>query len=70
VEERERGASGIRAIKEELEKLKIAADNAEATATSARAAEIHYGRIPMLQKDLEMKDQAPEDAAEVAPHPA
>lgn len=45
----------IRAIKEELEKLKVAADNAEATGDLAKAAEIHYGRIPMLQKDLETK---------------
>jgi ATP-dependent Clp protease ATP-binding subunit ClpB len=46
---------GIRAIKEELEKLKVAAENAEATGDLARAAEIHYGRVPMLQKDLEGK---------------
>ena len=45
----------IRAIKEELEKLKNAAENAEATGDLARAAEIHYGKIPMLQKDLETK---------------
>lgn len=45
----------IRALKEELEKLKIAADNAEATGDLAKAAEIHYGKIPMLQKDLESK---------------
>lgn len=46
---------GIRTIKEELEKLKIAADNAEVTGDLARAAEIHYGKVPMLQKDLEGK---------------
>jgi len=46
---------GIRAIKEELEKLRVAADNAEATGDLARAAEIHYGRVPALQKDLEGK---------------
>ncbi len=45
----------IRAIKEELEKLRVAADNAEATGDLARAAEIHYGKVPMLQKDLEGK---------------
>jgi ATP-dependent Clp protease ATP-binding subunit ClpB len=46
---------GIRAIKEELEKLKIAAENAEVSGDLARAAEIHYGKVPMLQKDLEAK---------------
>ncbi len=46
---------GIRAIKEELEKLRVAADNAEASGDLARAAEIHYGRVPALQKDLEGK---------------
>lgn len=45
----------IRGIKEELEKLKNAAENAEATGDLGRAAEIHYGTIPMLQKDLETK---------------
>lgn len=46
---------GIRAIKEELEKLKIAADNAESTGDLATAAEIHYGKVPLLKKDLEAK---------------
>ncbi|HWU24466.1 MAG TPA: AAA family ATPase, partial [Candidatus Paceibacterota bacterium] len=45
----------IRTIKEELEKLKNAAENAEAMGDLARAAEIHYGTVPMLQKDLETK---------------
>ena len=47
----------IRAIKEELEKLRVAADNAEVSGDLARAAEIHYGKVPMLQKDLEMKSK-------------
>ncbi|MDB5244906.1 MAG: ATP-dependent chaperone ClpB, ATP-dependent Clp protease ATP-binding subunit ClpB [Parcubacteria group bacterium] len=46
---------GIRAIKEELEKLRVAADNAESTGDLGLAAEIHYGRVPMLKKDLEGK---------------
>ncbi|HEY0010805.1 MAG TPA: AAA family ATPase, partial [Candidatus Paceibacterota bacterium] len=46
---------GIRSIKEELEKLRIDAENAEAMGEIATAAEIHYGRIPMLQKELEQK---------------
>ena len=46
---------GIRANKTELEELKIKADNAEAVADLGTAAEIRYGKIPNLQKDLEMK---------------
>ena len=46
---------GIRAIKGELEELRVAADNAEATGDLGLAAEIHYGRVPALQKDLEGK---------------
>ena len=46
---------GIRANKTELEKLKIQADNAEMTADLGTAAEIRYGKIPHLQKDLEGK---------------
>ncbi len=48
---------GIRAIKEELEKLRVEADNAESTGDLGRAAEIHYGQVPMLQKDLEGKSK-------------
>ncbi|HYF29176.1 MAG TPA: AAA family ATPase [Candidatus Paceibacterota bacterium] len=46
---------GIRAIKEELESLRVQADNAEAMADLGTAAEIRYGRIPALQKELEAK---------------
>lgn len=46
---------GIRAAKGELEKLKQQAEAAEATADLGTAAEIHYGKIPALQKDLEGK---------------
>ena len=46
---------GIRAAKTELEALKIQADNAEAAADLGTVAEIRYGRIPHIQKDLEMK---------------
>ncbi|MDP2594274.1 MAG: AAA family ATPase, partial [bacterium] len=46
---------GIRAAKTELEKLKIEADTAEAAADLAKVAEIRYGRIPHLSKDLEQK---------------
>ena len=47
--------SGIRANKTELEKLKIQADNAELTADLGTVAEIRYGKIPHIQKDLEIK---------------
>ena len=45
----------IRAAKTELESLKIAAEKAEAAADLGTVAEIRYGRIPHIQKDLEMK---------------
>ncbi|MDO8231632.1 MAG: AAA family ATPase [bacterium] len=47
--------SGIRAAKSELETLKVQADTAEAVADLGTAAEIRYGRIPHIQKDLETK---------------
>jgi ATP-dependent Clp protease ATP-binding subunit ClpB len=46
---------GIRANKTELESLKMQADNAEAAADLGTVAEIRYGKIPHLQKDLETK---------------
>ncbi len=45
----------IRAAKKELEVLRVAADGAEATADLGTAAEIRYGKIPAIQKDLEIK---------------
>ena len=39
----------------ELEALKIQADNAESSADLGTVAEIRYGKIPHLQKDLETK---------------
>lgn len=47
--------AGIRAAKTELEALKIQADKAEAVADLGTVAEIRYGRIPHIQKDLETK---------------
>lgn len=47
--------SEIRAIKKELESLKLEADNAELRVDLTKAAEIRYGRIPTLQKELEQK---------------
>ncbi len=45
----------IRAIKKELETFRIEAENAEMHADLAKAAEIRYGRIPTLKKELEQK---------------
>jgi len=45
----------IRTIKKELETLRLEAENAEMRADLGRAAEIRYGKIPTLQKDLENK---------------
>ena len=45
----------IKAIKKELETLRIEADNAEARADLAKAAEIRYGKIPALEKERELK---------------
>jgi ATP-dependent Clp protease ATP-binding subunit ClpB len=46
---------GIRAHKTELEALKTQADNAEIGADLGTVAEIRYGKIPHLQKELETK---------------
>ncbi|PIR83150.1 type VI secretion system ATPase TssH [Candidatus Kaiserbacteria bacterium CG10_big_fil_rev_8_21_14_0_10_56_12] len=46
---------GIRAAKTELESLKVQADNAEMNADLGTVAEIRYGKIPQIQKDLETK---------------
>jgi len=45
----------IRAIKKELESLRLEAENAEMKANLTRAAEIRYGEIPNLQNKLKTK---------------
>ncbi len=45
----------IRAIKKELEEKRTEAANAEARVDLGRAAEIRYGKIPSLNKELETK---------------
>ena len=45
----------IKSIKQGLDELKMESDGAEAVADLARAAEIRYGKIPALEKDLEVK---------------
>ncbi len=47
----------IKAIKKQLEELRREAEKAEATADLSRAAEIRYGMIPGLEKDLEVKSK-------------
>ncbi len=45
----------IRALKGKLDSLRFEAENAEIQADLGRAAEIRYGKIPLMQKDLEQK---------------
>ncbi len=45
----------IKTIKKELEKAKIEAEAAEVKVDLAKAAEIRYGQIPQMEKDLETK---------------
>src|SRR3989339_208883 len=45
----------IRAIKKELETMRIEAENAEMRSDLARAAEIRYGKVPSLKKELDTK---------------
>ena len=45
----------IRAIKKELESIRLEAEDAEMKADLTKAAEIRYGKIPMLKKDLDLK---------------
>lgn len=45
----------IKVIKKQLESLRLDAEAAEARTELAKAAEIRYGKIPALEKDLESK---------------
>ncbi len=45
----------IKAIKKQLETLRMEAERAEAHADLSKAAEIRYGTLPMLEKDLDLK---------------
>ncbi len=45
----------IRALKNELESLRVEAENAELRADLGRAAEIRYGKIPAQKKELDEK---------------
>ena len=46
---------GIRMLKTELDKMRVQAEAAESMADLGTVAEIRYGKIPMLQKELEAK---------------
>jgi ATP-dependent Clp protease ATP-binding subunit ClpB len=45
----------IKSIKKELETLRIEAESAEAQAQLSRAAEIRYGEMPAMERELEQK---------------
>ncbi|MFZ2522453.1 MAG: AAA family ATPase [Minisyncoccia bacterium] len=45
----------IKSIKKQLESLRLEADSAEARTDLSRAAEIRYGKIPALEKELDGK---------------
>ncbi|KKR69642.1 MAG: ATP-dependent chaperone ClpB [Candidatus Nomurabacteria bacterium GW2011_GWB1_40_7] len=47
--------SEIRVIKKELESIRLEAEDAEMKSDLSRAAEIRYGKIPALKKELEIK---------------
>jgi ATP-dependent Clp protease ATP-binding subunit ClpB len=47
----------IKRIKKDLEAFRIEAEGAEARADLSKAAEIRYGKIPSLEKDLETKNR-------------
>lgn len=47
--------SDIKSIKKQLESLRMEAEGAEARADLSKTAEIRYGKIPQLEKDLEVK---------------
>ena len=48
----------IKRIKKEMEAIRIESDMAEARADLAKAAEIRYGRLPALEKELDQKMQS------------
>jgi ATP-dependent Clp protease ATP-binding subunit ClpB len=45
----------IKALKKELEEKRLEAEGAEASADLSKAAEIRYGTIPTLERDLDLK---------------
>lgn len=49
--------ASIKKIKKDLEALRIEGESAEARSDLAKAAEIRYGRLPALEKELESKNK-------------
>lgn len=49
--------SDIKNIKKELESLRLEADASESAVDLSRAAEIRYGEIPSLERELELKQK-------------
>ncbi|MEX0917182.1 MAG: AAA family ATPase [Candidatus Paceibacterota bacterium] len=47
--------SEIKECKNQLEELRVEADGAEVRADLGRAAEVRYGKIPMVEKELDLK---------------
>lgn len=47
----------LKSLKKELESLRIEAENAEARADLSKAAEIRYGKIPAIEKELDNKNK-------------
>lgn len=47
----------IKSIKKELESLRMEADSAESAVDLSRAAEIRYGEIPTLERELDQKSK-------------
>ncbi|NUT95464.1 MAG: AAA domain-containing protein, partial [Saccharothrix sp.] len=53
----------VRDLKEQLEQLRGESERAERDGDLGRAAELRYGRIPALEKDLEAATRTTQDAA-------
>ncbi|MDP1625184.1 MAG: AAA family ATPase [bacterium] len=49
--------TGIKSNKKDLEQLRLEAEAAELKADLAKAAEIRYGKIPLLEKELDAKQK-------------
>ncbi|MCX2948309.1 ATP-dependent chaperone ClpB [Lentzea sp. NEAU-D7] len=53
----------VRALKEQLESLRGESERAERDGDLGRAAELRYGRIPQLEKELSVAAESTQDAA-------
>jgi len=49
--------TGIKSLKKELEKMRLESETAELKAELSKAAEIRYGKIPVLEKELDVKQK-------------